>query len=99
MTPSRKANEFRISRPAIGPDTVRFEPVLHVRFPGVIELEAALLHDLENLGLTLVVKASACVTRLDIAAEVKGVTREACFDIAMEAVGQSCIDVIAAGEV
>src|SRR5690554_6873108 len=91
-----EADEFRIPRPSVGADAVRLEPALHVGLPRVVELEAPLLHDLEDGRLALVIEAGAAVARLDIRRQVKGAAREARLDVAVEAVGEARVDVVAA---
>ena len=94
-----EADEFGISGQPIRADAVGLEPVLHIGLPGLIECHASLLHDFENLGLALIVKARPTIARLDIASEVKGAAGQSSVDVFGEAGGQPRIQIICARDV
>lgn len=96
---SGEAHEFGIPGDAIRADAVGLEPALHVHLARLVKCQAALLHDLEHLGLGRIIESRAGVSILDVAAQVKRATRQAGLNIACETVGQPRVDVACAWEV
>lgn len=80
----READKLGVLGPAVGGDAVGGEALLHVGAAGVVERQAALLHDGEDLALGIVVEARAGVAAVDVGAQVEGAARQAGLHVAGE---------------
>ena len=91
--PLRKTNELRIPRPAIRPNIVLPEPVLHVESPRLVEPDSAPLHDGLDLALALLIEALTAIAGFDVGGQVEGGAAEAGFDVVAEGGREACVEV------
>jgi hypothetical protein len=95
---SRETDKLGVFGPAICPNAIGLEAILHIHLSGLIKSHPSLLHNLENLSLGSIIKATATVASLNIARQVKGTAGQARFDVVAKVAWKSRIYISGAGE-
>ena len=67
----REAHELGVSWPTVRSDTILAEPVLHVYLASLVEVHPPLLHDFEDLLLSLAIQPCPRVAVFHISSQVE----------------------------